>query len=319
MKYREAISSLRFKKNTKFALVGKEPYLKEYFVKVAKKVYQDYSINTVSPEEQMEALSLLRCDTFFEDNLIILNHFDKMKIEIFKGVFKPFNGGLIVVFSEKANTKSRVITEILKDLIIVECNKLREYGTDYPIWIRGLIREEGYEASDNVDDLIFSRVGPNMSVLGQELEKLFILKSKEKVISPEDVKKVVSVTATITAFQLFECLLRRNVSKALDCFSSYAKNSDNFFEIVSFIGSYLEKMYRIILLRERKFEIDDVADIVGIPKFLVKTKYLPWALSFGKNRIASKIDGICNLNIQLRLFRGDKKILFERFIYSFKK
>ena len=319
MKYRDAISALRFKKSSKFALIGKEHYLKESFIKTAGKVYSDCSIRILFPEEQSEALSLLRCDTLFEDNFLVLNYFDKMKMETFKDAIDTYNGGLIVTFTEKVNVRSRVITKILSDLTMVECRKLREYNTDYPLWIRGQITEAGFKASDSIDDLIFSRVGPNMFLLAQELGKLFILKSKEKVITSEDVKKVVAISAVSTAFELFESLLRRKINKALNCFSSYSRSHDNFFEIVSFIGTYLEKMYRIILLRERKFEVEDIADIVGIPKFLVKTRYLPWALSFGKNGLAKKIDGICNLNIQLRLFKGDKKILFEKFIYSFLK
>ncbi len=319
MKYREALTSLRFKKNTKFALVGKESYLKEYFIKIANKIYNTYTIKTFFPEDQSEALSLLRCDSLFEDNFLVLNNFDKMKIDIFQDTLNTYDGVVVITLSEKANIKSRAITKIFSDLTVVECSKLREYGNDYPLWIRGLITEAGFSAGDNIDQLLFSRVGPNMHVLARELEKLFLLKSEEKVITSEDVKKVVAISAVSTAFELFEHLLRRNVNKALACFSSYSRNSDNFFEIVSFIGSYLEKMYRMILLRERKFDVNDVADIVGIPKFLVKMKYLPWALSFGKNGLAKKIDAICNLNIQLRLFRGNKKILFERFIYSFSK
>lgn len=318
MRYREALSSLRYKKKNKFALVGKEPYLKEYFIKSAEKTYPDSSVKILLPEEQSEALSLLRCDSLFEDNIVVLNSFDKMETKAFKDAISTYDGNLIITLSEKANAKSRAITKIFNDLTVVECKKLREYGMDYPLWIRGQITEAEFKASDNIDELIFSRVGPNMYALARELNKLFILKSEEKVITSGDVEKVVAVSAVGTAFELFECLLRRKISKALNCFSSYSRNHDNYIEIVSFMGSYLEKMYRIILLRERKFEVDDVADIVGIPKFLVKTKYLPWALAFGKNGLAKKIDGVCNLNIQLRLFRGDRKILFERFICSFK-
>jgi DNA polymerase III delta subunit len=319
MKYKEALSSLRHKKSNKFALVGNEPYLKEYFIKIVKEVYRDLSIVVLFPNDQSEVLSLLRSDSLFDDNFIVINHFDEMKIELFEESIKTYDGGLVISLSEKAKVKSRIITKILSDLTIVECTKLREYGMDYPIWIRNQIIEAGFKATDGVDELIFKRIGPNMYAIARELEKLFIYKDKEKFITLADVKKIVAVSVASTAFELFECLLRRNIGKALYCFSSYAQNHDNFFEIVAFMGNYLEKMYKIILLREREFEKDVIADIVGIPKFLLKTKYLPWALSFGKDNIAQKIDGICNLNIQLRLFKGDKKIIFEKFIYNFSK
>jgi DNA polymerase III delta subunit len=73
----------------------------------------------------------------------------------------------------------------------------------------------------------------------------------------------------------------------------------------------------MLLLREQKFEVDDIADIVGIPRVLMKLRYMPRALTMGKETIASKIDAVCNLDVQLRSFKGDKKLLVERFIMSF--
>ena len=43
------------------------------------------------------------------------------------------------------------------------------------------------------------------------------------------------------------------------------------------------------------------------------------AVLFGKNNISNKINFLCNLDIQMRLFKGDRRILFEHFLYSFSK
>lgn len=317
MNYQNAFSFLRLKQENKFALVGPEQYLKEHFVKTAEKIYPEHTIISLFPEEQEEALSILRCESLFGDKFLVLNYFDEMKIKVFEDVIGSYIGNLILVLSSKANLKSRSMTKILSNVVVAECRQLREYGTDYPLWIRGQISGAGYTAPDEVDQLIFSRVGPSMYAISHELEKLFLVKLDDKNITPEDVTEIVSLTAVSTAFDLFESLLKRNVYRALDCFGSYAKSQDNFIEITKFLGLYFEKMYRILLLREKKMEANDIADIVNIPRFLVKTKYLPRAIAFGKNRIASKIDSICNLNIRLRLFKGDKKILFEKFILGF--
>ena len=319
MKYQEALSLLRFKKKKKFALVGNENYLKENFIKAAEKVYSDFDLKVMFPEDQNEVLSLLRCDSLLGEDLIVLNYFDKMKIELFEDTIGSYDGCVVLLLSEKANLKSRSMTKILSDVVMTECRKLREYGTDYLLWIRSQVLEYGYEAPDLVDKIIYSRIGPNMYTIAHELNKLFILRSEEKKISIKDVEDYVSITATSTAFDLFENLIRRNICKAYHCFESYSKGHDNFFEIIVFLGVYFEKMYRILLFREKKFDIGDIADIVGIPQFLVRTRYLPWALAFGKNEIASKIGDICNLNVQLRLFKGNKKIIFERFITNFSK
>lgn len=317
MNYQNAVSSLRFKKETKFALVGKERYLKSSFIKTADEVYPDCTLCSLYPDDQEEALGLLESEDLFGAKLFVFHSFDEMKMEAFDRAVKDYDGNLILVISEKSRLKSRAITSILSNVTVVECKKLRDYGMDYPLWIRNNITEAGFTAPDSIDLQIFLRVGPNMSVLAHELEKLFIVKSEEKAITAEDVEKIVSLTAVSTAFELFESLLKRNVCKALECFYSYSRNHDNFIEIVSFLGSYLEKMYRMLLFKEKKFASDDIADIINIPRFLMKTRYMPRAQAFGKYKIAEKIDSICNLNVQLRLFKGDKKILMERFILGF--
>jgi DNA polymerase III delta subunit len=317
MNYQNAVSSLRFKKETKFALVGNERYLKKSFIKIAEKVHSDCTLYSLYPDDQEEALGLLESEDLFGAKLFVFHSFNEMKMEAFERAVKEYGGNLILVIGEKARLKSRAITGVLSNVAVVECKKLRDYGMDYPLWIRNNITEAGYTAPDEIDQQIFLRVGPNMSALSHELEKLFIVKSEEKVITVEDVEKIVSKTAVSTAFEIFESLLKRNVCKALECFYSYSRNHVNFIEIVSFLGSYLEKMYRMLLLKEKRFASDDIADIINIPRFLVKTRYMPRAQAFGKNKIAAKIDSICNLNVHLRLFKGDKKILMERFILGF--
>jgi len=318
MKYQSALSSLRYKRAFKFALIGNEPYLKEDFIKASEIVYPDEDMKKIFPENQAEAYDILSSQGLFEDGLLILCNFNKMKTAAFEDVINGYRGCLILSFSEGANIKSRAMTKILTSMVIVECKKLREYGTDYPIWIRSQITDAEYGAEPNIENLIFARIGPNMFALSRELEKLFVVKSKDDVITSDDVREYVSVTSMSTAFELFENLMRKDVNKALHCFDSYTRNKNTFTDVVGFLGTYFEKMYRMLLLRESKLEVADVADIIGIPKFLVTTKYLPKALSFGKHGIASKINALCYLDVQMRLFKGDKRILFEKFITDFK-
>lgn len=106
---------------------------------------------------------------------------------------------------------------------------------------------------------------------------------------------------------------------ALEIFNRYTRNQNTFIDIIGFLYVYFEKVYRMLLLKEEGMEENDIADIIGIPKFLVKTRYLPKASLFGKNNIANKINSLCDLDVKIRLFRGSRRILFERFIYGFEK
>jgi DNA polymerase-3 subunit delta len=316
MRFQEALPLLR--KEVRFALLGQEPYLKRHFIEIAKGIHKEYEIFDFFPEDEEEALDVLGSESLFGRQLVILHDFDKMNASKFENMIS-FMGCLILSLTEKADVKSRAMTSLLSKFKIVDCPKMREYGTDYPMWLVSYVLEHGYTIKDDADQLIYSRVGPDMFSLAHEVDKLFVIKADDKTITKEDVNRYVMDTAVSTSFELLDSMMHKNIKLALERFESYYRVQDTLIELVAFLGLYLEKMYRILLLREEKIEPDAIAEIVGIPRFLVKTKYMSWAQALGKVFIASKLDELCDLDVSLRTFKGDKKILFERYIIGFSR
>jgi DNA polymerase III delta subunit len=318
MKFNEAVTALKFNREKNFVLTGPENFLKEHFIKLAREFKKDYEFVVFSPDNQKEALELIGTAQLFTHHLVVLHDFNKMNVSKFEETFKNFDGCIIFVLPEKADVKSRAMSKIMSYVTQVECNKMRTYGEDYPMWIMSRISEAGYKAQGGVDSLIYTKVGPSLFTLSNELDKLFAVK-KDGAITLYDVEKYVSKSTVGTSFELLDLLLKQNVGGALSCFESFAGSQDNFIEISAFMGSYLEKMYRILLLQEEKMPTKDISEIIGIHEYILKTKYLSRINILGKNFIASKIDLLCNMDVQLRLFKGDKRIIFEKFIQSFAK
>jgi len=317
MKYQQAVTALEKKRENKFILKGSEPYLKKHFIMRTKIRFPLYKV--FFPEDQSEAFNVMGSGNFFENPAVILIRFDEMDADQFAPLIKSYDECIVASLSEKVKKPSIALTKAISLMKIVECSQLRDYGNDFSLWISTKIAAAGYTAPGKVDDLIYARVGPNMSVIASELKKLFLVKADSKIITENDVALYVSQTSVSTSFQLFEYLMRKDVKRALECFDSHTRNHTTFIDIIAFVGSYLERMYRMLLLKEDgSFDINDIADIIGLPPFIVRTKYMPKALAFGKNRIAQKIDEVCQLGVKSRLFRGDQRVLMENFILDFK-
>lgn len=316
MKYSESITALKYERENRFALIGSEQFLKESFIKKAKSILLNHDIEEFWPEQSSEACSCLQSGTLFSKQFVILHDFDKMNIKDFLDM-NNVNGIIIYSISEKANIKNREMSKILCKTTIVECDKFKEYGPEYPLWISRYINEAGYITQEGVSDLIYSKVGPNLYQLSKEINKLFMVKA-DGAITLNDIEKYVSKLSIGTSFDLLESLLKRDIKKALIDFESLSKIQDNFIDIVGFIGSYLEKLFRVFLLHEKNIDPKDIADIVGLPHFLLKTKYLPRIIPLGKNFFVIKMSELCNVDVSLRLFKGDKRIIMEKFIMSFK-
>jgi len=316
MRFQEAHQQLKSGRGKKFLLSGPEDFLKEHLIQCARGLSPDFFV--FYSDEAVNALETVSTvDLFSSARSLILYDIDKMKPERFVEPIRESEDVVIATLSEKADLKSRAVTELIGVMAPVACEKLRNYGNDYPLWITGFISESGFNADDGVSDLIFDRVGDDMFALSKEIRKLLLVTSESKRITIADVSKYVSITAKTSAFDILDDLLKKDVKAALRRFDSFSESSESLVEFVKFLCNYMEKLYRILLLRDKKFESDDIADIVGIPRFLVKTKYLPKALGLGKSTISAKIDQLCSLDVRVRTFKGDKRILIEQFIYSF--
>lgn len=317
MKFQEAIRSLKFNKDTRFVLSGPEYYLKEQFIQASKVVYPRSQFLMFYPDMQDEALEVFQGGNFFGDRIIVLRQFNDMKMDLFiSALEKPSKDCVILVLSEGA-TKTKPITKVISLATEVECNRMREYGDDYPIWISAKASERGFVMREHSEAQLYGRTGSNMFAIVNELKKLFLYKGDTGVITSDDVLKVVSETMVSTTYSIFECLLKRDIAGALRGFESYCRVHDNQMELVSFLGTYLEKLYRMVLMRDKKFSERDIGGILNIPEYLVKTKYLPKALSLGLDVLGARIGALCDLDVRMRQFKGDKRRLMEAYFFSY--
>lgn len=312
MRYQEAISAFRAQKASKFVLAGAESFLKEQFVSFVRST-MDTSVYRV--DESREALTQLSADGLFQGvRAIVLLGFEKMSPDKFVKALDGTSNVVVLSLGEKADLKSRAMTEILSFSVGVTCDKLKEYNADYPNWIASVFSEAGYTVESDVAKTVYLRVGSDMSTISREIDKLLLVCSDTKNIRTADVERFVSVTARATSFEILDALLRKDIAGALKKHTTYLDGS---LELSQFLGMYFEKILRMVLLREQGFSVDEVADIIGLPRFVVKTRYMSQAMALGKGNILNKIDMLCEIDAKVRTFKGDKRVILDRFIYSF--
>jgi DNA polymerase-3 subunit delta len=315
MRFNEALRELQYKRCNKFILYGEETYLKESFINHARMI--NTSVFDYYPGEEEEAKSTLFSKNLFEeDQTIILHYFDEMKSSNFKEIIPGYEGLLIVVLSEEANIKTKVLTEIISLCTPVTCLKMPEYGPDYTSWLVTKASEYGYSFVEGSENEFYKKVGPDLMILSKELEKLMIFKIESKTITLNDIKKVVSFSAVGSSYEILELLIKKSPVKALEVVDIYLKNSGDIEKLLFFLGHYFEKMYRMILMNGSGMNAEGIASILNMPPFLVRSIYLPRALSLGKEKLAQCIANVVSLEVGLRS-SSLKEILISKFIFSF--
>jgi DNA polymerase-3 subunit delta len=315
MRYNEAIRDLQFKRSRRFILYGEESYLKDSFIKVIRVL--NTSVFEYYPGEESEVKSsLFSINLFDEEQAIVLHYFDEMKMDGFKEAIPKYNGLLVISLSEEANLKAKVLTEILALCTPVVCTKMSEYGPEYTSWLVTKASEHGYTFIDGSEDIFYKKVGPDMMILSKELEKLMIFKNQSKTITVDDIDRVVGFSAVGSTYEILELLLKRDIAKVLKVLDLYLKNSGDIEGLLFFLGHYFEKLYRMVLMNNSGISADGIASILNMSPYLIKSKYLPRALSLGRDKLAQCISNIVELEVGLRT-SSIKNILIDKFIFSF--
>ena len=315
MKFPDALREMKLRRQTKFSLVGEEGYLKEHFINNVRSTYFESEWSVFYPGEEQDALSMLYSGNFFAARVVVLRHFNKMKaVDQFLDHIRNWDDVLILVFKEPLGT-SRAVTTVLSDTCRVDCPKL--YRPGVLRWIANVVASKRYVLEEGAADLLIQRAGLDLFALHNELSKLFILKEESKSILVSDIRGLVGQRALGTSYDVFDALMAQDIPKAVVSFDQYCRGGNNVTEIISFMGSYLEKMYKVVMLRQAGSRVQEISESVGISKYYLSTKYLMNALRLGESGIAAMYRDVCSLSVKTRLFKGDPRILFERFILTF--
>jgi DNA polymerase III delta subunit len=316
MKFPEAIRELQYNRQNKFILSGSESFLQYQFIQTCQCLHPDVEKFIFGPGDEENLKQLLYSESLFGNRLVIIKNVQDLKIKNLPDLIKNFDGGYLFLInsSEDGRNPSSALTSVCTSVV---CNKMPEYGPDYPSWISSRAAEEGYTFLQDAEYDLYHKVGADLFTLAHELKKLQIYKEATKQILPEDVRMVVSTTAQSSTYEILDFLLKGDIKQLLNKTNNYLQNSgdEGPGELVWFLGHYIEKMYKILLLNEEKMSPDDIGAILNIPGFLIKTRYLPRVLNLGKVRLAKYLSRLSSLDSKIKLF-PDKKIPIFSFIFS---
>ena len=73
-------------------------------------------------------------------------------------------------------------------------------------------------------------------------------------------------------------------------------------------------MYKVAIYKEQNFSREEIADLLGIPVFIVKTKILPVLSSYSKIKLLMVLDLFNELDFKLRSSKLPKDLLFESYL-----
>jgi DNA polymerase-3 subunit delta len=275
----------------------------------------DLEINTLNEIiEDANTISLFSSNKLIiVDNAFIFSRVNKKaeNIELLEEYLKNKNSTIIIFVNnnEKLDRAKKIVKLINDRGVVKEYNPLKNINNS----VKDMF--EDYKINNDAISLLIDRVGNNLEIIYQEVEKLKLYKINEKNITVEDIKDICIENINIDIFKFVDDIINKNKKSAIRTYHELLKLNEEPIKIVALLSSKFRLMYQASTLAKKGYTEEDISDMLKTHKYPVHLaiisgyKYNPIVLLKYLNELA-------DLDIGMKTGEKDKKLALELFILS---
>ena len=223
-----------------------------------------------------------------------------------------FNPDTILIFTvlkDKIDTRKKIVTSIKNKGTIKEFNTISYVNS----WISNQVKP--YTINSSNIQFLTNRVGNNLSLLSNEIEKIKIYKSDNSEITKEDIKNLTHKNIDLDIFKLIDSILLAKKKEALECLEEMVKYGEEPIAIIIMLANQIRIMYQSKSLIKKGYSEKEISNILEIHEYRVK-KALEKSQRYNDKTILSKLEELADLDYQIKSGQIDKNIGLELFILN---
>jgi len=293
----------------KYLISTKDSYVSESFVRELQVHYSDYKVSVCRDIEDF--LRVFDRGTMFEDTkyVIVLWDFVKEDVDIVDSILATPTDDVLVFFERKVISKTKAYTRIKS---LCGCAKLDTPKEKACItYAQQVLKTLGVDCKNRVPDLLVSRVGNDMSAINLAVKKLSYY-SEGKTVTETMCTDVVENSNDVNYFSFSENFFKRRIPEV---FSELDKIDDySYVKLVHFLIGQIDRIYRVSIYKEQGKSSQDIADLMGLPQFILKTKFFTVLASYGKMKLVKLLDLLNQLDLKLRSNMYTPRLIVEHYM-----
>ncbi len=165
-------------------------------------------------------------------------------LEDFEQYFeKPVPSTILVInLKGKKLDKRTKIYKAASKHVVYESKALNE--NQLPKWIIKYLADKGFSINEKSANLIANSLGSDLGKISMELEKLFINKTNDKIITEADIEANIGISREFNIFELIATICTRNTARSFYINNKLSRTKE--FSIIPFLtqlNSLLSKSY----------------------------------------------------------------------------
>lgn len=221
-----------------------------------------------------KVLAIVNCEKYFIDAGKGKVNFDDKEIAALESALQTVAESLHVVFvcrierdsSKKIDTRRKLYKTIAKYAKPKEFPEFKAYQSELRTWIQKHARTKDLIMSTDVINYLIERLGTNLRVMDNELEKLKLLIYPEKTVKKEDIKKICAQTENI--FIMTDYILEGRRDLALNEYQKLCAQK-HYLEILAVLQTNFSRLLNI-KIDSMKMSPFEIASKLHVPEFIVK-------------------------------------------------
>lgn len=219
----------------------------------------------------------------------------------------PNNSTILIFQTDNIDGKRKSVTRMKKNGIVKEFNKTNN--------VVPIVKEmfQGYKIDNSTINLLINRVGKNISILKQEIDKLKNYKYDEKVITDNDILMCTEEKIDGDVFNLIDCITARDINKSLSIYNELLKYNESPVKILTLLANYYRTLYQAKSLINKGHTEKEVATILEANPY-----YINQVIKKGKNIPIDKtleyLSKLSDLDYNIKTNRVDQVSGLELFI-----
>lgn len=211
------------------------------------------------------------------------------------------------------NEKSDLVVKLKAKAEVSETKELCQVQIDG--WLKRQCEVNGIEIKPDAISLFFERVGKNIIIAKNEVDKLVNYVYPKKIITVRDVNEVVTKEAELEAFALTNAIIDKNKEKTINIYNELIKNGKDVMQLISMVSRSMMDMLVVSRMIAKGYQQLDIAQAMNVSSgrayYLIKN-----TKAFKMQSIEDNIIKLANLDYKVKSGQIDPTSGLELFIFG---
>ena len=253
-------------------------------------------------------LILVNNATFFSSNR------SSIDIKPLEDYIDHYNSDTYIIFScqtEKIDSRKKITKKISEIGNVIETkakdlNYVKDYIYDY-------LKKDNYKLEDI--NYFCSKVGTNIDNIKNELDKLMIYKDETKIISNEDIDKLIIPNLEDDIFSLTDAVVDNRVNNSIALLQEFINKGYDEMQIISLLATQFRFMFQVKRLSNKGYSDNDIASYLAANPYRIKIT-LRKCYNYTESDFLLYLKKLGELDENIKLGKIDKNIGLQLFLMN---